>query len=105
MYDIAFGKDSNTFASVGAEGQVRMFDLRCVYNIFNKPISVQHTKTYNIRSLEQSTIIYENNDNTPLLRIAWNKLDDHYLATISMDSPKVVILDRRYIFKTLSFKA
>lgn len=67
------------FASVGADGSVRMFDLR---------------------SLEHSTIIYESADGqggspVPLLRLAWNKQDPNYLATITMDSTKVVVLDIR----------
>ena len=69
----------NVFGSVGADGSVRMFDLR---------------------SLEHSTIIYESNDGqggspVPLIRLAWNKQDPNYLATITMDSSKVVILDIR----------
>eukprot|EP00824_Muranothrix_gubernata_P014288 TRINITY_DN29620_c0_g1_i1.p1 TRINITY_DN29620_c0_g1~~TRINITY_DN29620_c0_g1_i1.p1 ORF type:complete len:386 (-),score=79.33 TRINITY_DN29620_c0_g1_i1:72-1070(-) len=74
VYDIAFAKGVDIFASVGADGSVRMFDLR---------------------SLEHSTIIYESPELTPLLRLAWNKQDPNYLATILMDSSKVVILDIR----------
>ena len=48
------------------------------------------------RSLEHSTILYETPDLTPLLRIAWNKQDPNYLATILTDSPKAIILDIRY---------
>lgn len=74
VYDIAFAKGKDMFASVGADGSVRMFDLR---------------------SLEHSTIIYESPDFTPLLRLSWNKQDPNYLATIMMDSSKVIILDIR----------
>jgi WD repeat-containing protein 68 len=49
------------------------------------------------RSLEHSTIIYETNESKPLLRLAWNKQDPNYLATFMMDSPKVTILDIRYV--------
>ena len=55
VYDIAFSKAGggrDMFASVGADGSVRMFDLR---------------------HLEHSTIIYEDPAHTPLLRLAWNK--------------------------------
>jgi WD repeat-containing protein 68 len=75
VYDIAFAKGEHVFASVGADGSVRMFDLR---------------------SLEHSTIIYESPDVSPLLRVAWNKQDPHYLATMLSDSPRTVILDIRY---------
>jgi len=74
VFDIAFKKGVDIFASVGADGSVRMFDLR---------------------SLEHSTIIYESEEMMPLLRLAWNKQDPNYLATIVMDLPKVVILDIR----------
>ena len=79
VFDLAFAAGVNVFASVGADGSVRMFDLR---------------------SLEHSTIIYESCDAqggspVPLIRLAWNKQDPNYLATLTMDSNKVIILDIR----------
>lgn len=68
------GRTKDIFASVGADGSVRMFDLR---------------------SLEHSTIIYETHDLTPLMRLSWNKQDPNYLAAILTDSSKTVILDIR----------
>jgi len=62
------------FASAGEDGSVRHFDLR---------------------DLEHSTIIYESVDQSPLLRVAWNKIDPNYLATIMQDKNEVVILDIR----------
>jgi WD repeat-containing protein 68 len=62
------------FASVGADGSVRMFDLR---------------------HLEHSTIIYEDPQHHSLLRLAWNKQDPNYLATFAIDSMEIVILDVR----------
>ncbi|WCJ19176.1 Transducin/WD40 repeat-like superfamily protein [Euphorbia peplus] len=74
VYDIAWG-EARVFASVSADGSVRIFDLR---------------------DKEHSTIIYESpQPDTPLLRLAWNKQDLRYMATILMDSSKVVILDIR----------
>nr|QTO65839.1 transparent testa glabra 1 [Asarum europaeum] len=74
VYDIAWG-EAGVFASVSADGSVRIFDLR---------------------DKEHSTIIYESSQpETPLLRLAWNKQDLRYMATILMDSNKVVILDIR----------
>lgn len=52
VYDISFARNKNIFASVGADGSVRTFDLR---------------------NLEHSTIIYETADLSPLLRITWNQ--------------------------------
>ncbi|KAK2157381.1 hypothetical protein LSH36_193g13056 [Paralvinella palmiformis] len=77
VYDIAFsraGGGRDMFASVGADGSVRMFDLR---------------------HLEHSTIIYEDPQHHPLLRLAWNKQDPNYLATMAMDALEVIILDVR----------
>ncbi|XP_037556732.1 DDB1- and CUL4-associated factor 7 [Dermacentor silvarum] len=77
VYDIAFsraGGGRDMFASVGADGSVRMFDLR---------------------HLEHSTIIYEDPQHQPLLRLAWNKQDPNYLATFAMDACEVIILDVR----------
>ncbi|XP_008797649.2 WD repeat-containing protein LWD1-like [Phoenix dactylifera] len=76
VYDIAWG-GVGVFASVSADGSVRVFDLR---------------------DKEHSTIIYESADppNTPLVRLGWNKQDPRYMATIIMDSAKVVVLDIRF---------
>uniref|UniRef100_A0AAY5KD04 DDB1 and CUL4 associated factor 7 n=1 Tax=Esox lucius TaxID=8010 RepID=A0AAY5KD04_ESOLU len=72
VYDIAFsraGGGRDMFASVGADGSVRMFDLR---------------------HLEHSTIIYEDPQHHPLLRLCWNKQDPNYLATMAMDGMEVI---------------
>jgi WD repeat-containing protein 68 len=74
VYDVAFAKGQDHFASVGADGSLRMFDLR---------------------ALDHSTILYESQNFTPLLRLSWNKLDPNYIATIMVDSPTVVVLDLR----------
>jgi len=77
VFDIGF-QDVNIFATVGADGSMRMFDLR---------------------SLEHSTILYETAQNgvegKPLLRLEWNNQDSSYIATFEPDSSKVVILDVR----------
>lgn len=73
VYDIAFsraGGGRDMFASVGADGSVRMFDLR---------------------HLEHSTIIYEDPQHHPLLRLCWNKQDPNYLATMAMDGMEVTL--------------
>lgn len=75
VYDLAFSNRwPDVFASVGADGSVRMFDLR---------------------NLEHSTIIYETQDLTALVRLGWNKQDPNYIATIMADSPTATILDIR----------
>lgn len=74
VFDLAFARGKDVFASVGADGSVRMFDLR---------------------SLVNSTIIYESPDLEPLLRLEWNKQDPNYMATFMVDSRKTIILDIR----------
>ena len=64
VYDICFAQDAHMFASAGEVGSARHFDLR---------------------DLEHSTIIFESEDQTPLLRVAWNRMDPNYLATIMTD--------------------
>ncbi|KAG2184470.1 hypothetical protein INT43_000379 [Umbelopsis isabellina] len=89
VYDVAFMHGTaDIFASVGADGSVRMFDLR---------------------SLEHSTILYETpqatnnvaggpagNGPAPLLRLEFNRIEHHLLATFHMDSMSVQILDIRF---------
>mmetsp|Transcript_14143 Transcript_14143/g.17171 ORF Transcript_14143/g.17171 Transcript_14143/m.17171 type:complete len:384 (+) Transcript_14143:259-1410(+) len=74
VFDLAFAQGKDIFASVGADGSVRMFDLR---------------------RLDHSTIIYENPKGSPLLRLEWNKIDPSYLATFTEDSAVTFILDIR----------
>ena len=74
VFDLAFARGKDVFASCGADGSVRMFDLR---------------------SLEHSTIIYESPNLDPLLRLEWNKQDPNYLATFMVDSRRTIILDIR----------
>ena len=74
VYDIAWG-GPEVFASVSADGSVRVFDLR---------------------DKDHSTIVYESpTPDTPLLRLGWNKQNPRYMATMEMDSSKVVVLDIR----------
>jgi WD repeat-containing protein 68 len=74
VFDLAFARGKDVFASVGADGSVRMFDLR---------------------SLEHSTIIYESPNLDALLRLEWNKQDPNFLATFMVDSRRTIILDIR----------
>ncbi|OAD72183.1 hypothetical protein PHYBLDRAFT_114101 [Phycomyces blakesleeanus NRRL 1555(-)] len=80
VYDVAFMHGSaDVFASVGADGSVRLFDMR---------------------ALNHSTIIYEAplvpDGSQPLLRIQFNRINSNLLATFHMDSNDVQILDIRY---------
>lgn len=81
VYDISFSPEENIFASVGADGSARQFDLR---------------------NLEHSTVLHETEDGKPLLRLAWNKADPNHLAVFGMDHNYVTILDIRQPMKTLT---
>ena len=74
VFDIAFASGKDIFGTVGADGSLRMFDLRI---------------------LENSTILYDSPDLAPLLKLAWNKQDPNFVACILADSPKAVVLDIR----------
>ena len=45
--------------------------------------------------MDHSTVLYETPDAKPLLRLLWNHLDPNYLATFSLDSSLVTIIDAR----------
>lgn len=74
VFDFAFAVGVYTFATAGADGSIRHFDTR---------------------SLEHSTIIFESPDQTPFVRLAWNRDDPNLLAVVMMNSNKVSIVDLR----------
>ena len=49
---------------------------------------------FDLRHLEHSTIIYEDPQHHPLLRLGWNKQDPNYLATMAMDAMEVCYMDK-----------
>lgn len=75
VFDIAFAKSTHTFASCGADGSVRMFDLR---------------------DIEHCTILYESRSLVPLLRVAWDGLDQTYLSTFGVEGTEVIVIDIRF---------
>eukprot|EP00826_Nyctotherus_ovalis_P013082 TRINITY_DN1349_c0_g1_i7.p1 TRINITY_DN1349_c0_g1~~TRINITY_DN1349_c0_g1_i7.p1 ORF type:complete len:313 (-),score=58.09 TRINITY_DN1349_c0_g1_i7:248-1186(-) len=75
VYDISFAAGVDCFASAGADGSIRQFDMR---------------------NLEHSTIVYESKEQAPFVRVAWNRSTTCYLACIMMNSNKVLIMDIRY---------
>lgn len=75
VYDVAWGGGADVFASVSADGSVRIFDLR---------------------DKKRSQIFYESPDpNTPLIRVGWSDQEPRLMAVAMMDSSKVVVLDPR----------
>lgn len=75
VYDIAFSTGVNTFVSAGADGSIRFFDMR---------------------DLERSTIMYESNDQMPFARVSLNRHNPNLLATFTINSKQVVIIDIRF---------
>jgi len=96
VYDIAFARGTDVFASVGADGSVRMFDLRSLEHstiIYESSAdSKQSTKPSAASSASSSN---PNSNLPPILRLAWNKQDPNYLATVLGSSKDTVILDIR----------
>lgn len=75
VYDVAYLKQSQfQFVSVSCDGSARLFDLR---------------------ALENSTIIYESPTAAPMLRIAPSPHDSNVIAAFGQDQTSVVILDIR----------
>ena len=74
VFDIAFSNSPFVFATVGADGSLRSFD---------------------IRNLGQSTIMFESQGLVPLLRLNWNMVNTDLIATICMDSNDIIIIDSR----------
>ena len=74
VFDIQFGKEENTFISGGADGSVRLFDLR---------------------NLNHSTIIYETKGNSAVNKLAWNLQTVNLIAALSLDKNVIYIFDSR----------
>ena len=74
VYDISFSGDEHIFISSGADGSVRLFDLR---------------------TLDHSTIIYETQDRSPITKIAMNTLNNHLIAALSWEKSVIYIFDSR----------
>lgn len=74
VYDMAF-ISAHTFASCGADGSVRVFDLR---------------------DMDHCTVLYETPGLSPMLRVASNQQDRNYISTFGIESPDAVVIDIRY---------
>ena len=82
VFDFAFSPSTpDKFISAGADGSMRLFDLR---------------------ALEHSTILLEEFNGLPLMRVYWNMLDDNFVATFAQDSSTVCIVDLRQPGKCLA---
>mmetsp|Transcript_104219 Transcript_104219/g.325026 ORF Transcript_104219/g.325026 Transcript_104219/m.325026 type:complete len:329 (-) Transcript_104219:187-1173(-) len=81
VFDVAYSGMDHLFASVGADGSLRLFD---------------------VRDLDRSVIVYEASPASPLLRLAWNKLSRVHLATVAMDAAGVTLIDIRMPLSALA---
>jgi len=75
VFDVNVSPDANEFATVGADGSLRQFD---------------------VRDLRNSFILFETTE--PLLRVAWSKQNVFQIAFISMDQNSITIMDTRKPF-------
>ena len=107
VYDIAFARGTDVFASVGADGSVRMFDLRSLEHstiiyessVTKPPLHAQGGKAdpaqQSGQTNQQNASSTSSTNLPPILRLAWNKQDPNYLATVLGSSSSTVILDIR----------
>ena len=72
VFDIQFGPDENTFISGGADGTVRLFDLR---------------------ALDHSTIIYETKG--CINKVAWNLKVPNLIVALGLEKNVIYIFDSR----------
>ena len=72
MFDISFNKTGNAFVSVGADCQLRSFD---------------------IRDLAKSNILNDTENDDPFVRVCWNKNDANQISMISMKSNNIYLYD------------
>ncbi|PVV04765.1 hypothetical protein BB560_000724 [Smittium megazygosporum] len=97
VFDVKFVTDStNLFCSCGADGTVRMFDLRSLNEsvilyqdkpqIFSK-IGIDSNGSF-LKSELGSFV-------SPLLRISTSSLDANFVSILALDSPDVLIIDIR----------
>ncbi|KAI4200411.1 MAG: hypothetical protein LQ350_003949 [Teloschistes chrysophthalmus] len=98
VFDVRFCANSvDVFVSCGADGSVRMFDLRSlehstiIYEPSEKNDKSSSSEGNLSPTLAQQTMSYA----PPLLRLAASPHDAHLLATFSQDSNSIRILDVR----------
>ncbi|GMM38383.1 hypothetical protein DASC09_057220 [Saccharomycopsis crataegensis] len=105
VFDVKFVHcDVNTFFSVGADGSVRLFDLRALEHstiIYEPPqTNASITTTANNIVNNSGSMPASNNmgiiNSSPLLRLDTCKTNQNLIATIGVDSTAAMVLDIRY---------
>ncbi|KAJ2472448.1 hypothetical protein GGI02_001579 [Coemansia sp. RSA 2322] len=106
VFDVSFVAGSqDIFASAGADGSIRMFDLRSLDHstiLYEAPAAVAPSSSD--PSLGDAAYYSENAGvpsarlaslTPPLLRLSCNALDPNYIATFALDSHRVSVIDVR----------
>ncbi|KAI8326011.1 WD40 repeat-like protein [Martensiomyces pterosporus] len=106
VFDVAFVAGSqDVFASAGADGSIRMFDLRSLEHstiLYEAPPTIAPSSSD--LNLGDASYYSENPSvpsarvasfTPPLLRLSCNAIDPNYIATFALDSHHVSILDVR----------
>ena len=78
VYDISFGKDEFTFLTTGADGSIRLFDIRDSNNC---------------------GIVYEGEYKLPKIKLNWNHYDSNYFLTTIQDKTSFYVFDMRYSYQ------
>lgn len=82
VFDISFGNSENTFISTGADGSIRLFDLR---------------------NLETCSVLFESQDESAINRISWNTNDNNYIACSTQDKNFIFIIDIRILNTPIAY--
>ncbi|KAJ1743631.1 hypothetical protein LPJ79_001310 [Coemansia sp. RSA 1821] len=95
VFDVSFVAGSqDVFVSAGADGSVRMFDLRALEHstiLYEAPAAVAPSTD----SLNDHAHARLSSFTPPLLRLSCNAVDPNYIATFALDSNRVSIVDVR----------
>jgi len=78
VYDISFGKDEFTFMTTGADGSIRLFD---------------------IRDSKKCEIVYGGEYELPKIKLSWNHYDPNYFLTTIQDKTSFYVFDLRYSYQ------
>ncbi|KAJ1733322.1 hypothetical protein LPJ61_001623 [Coemansia biformis] len=101
VYDVAFVAGSqDVFASAGADGSIRMFDLRALEHstiLYEAPATVAASTaaTLDMGYADSTPPARLASFTPPLLRLSCNALDPNYIATFALDSNRVAVVDVR----------
>lgn len=76
VYDVGFLEGEHSFVSAGAEGELRMFDLR---------------------DLDNSQIVFDSKDRSALTRMSICSIDTNYIIALSSSKPYFYLIDLRDI--------